>query len=409
MMAPDRQLTEIGTRMASVVDPDLRAKFTQRYLGLLSEWHRFPRRGNAVNITRERFPADVANLFLAVQGGLSTYKLTPALGTINDRFNRAYSDAISALNRLERLVEAQSDIGAKDRWRVEVDALREEVNQRRSQAEVTSSNANLSQLDALASQVQQYVAAKLIPRELEWRRRLGLMKPRYCARGESGVVAVAARPDLWEVGRGRKAAYGRQPGIGPAGNYVTRPGLSGDLLDSISQLAQGAWATVSRGVAAGASAKYASFENAVKRAAGARKRHAAHRVMIENVRVEDPGRADELQQNLTERGVQLSNIEAQLRSIAASLNRTVFDSWDSPGSFVKAHLGELDASQGAAVMLYAGDIDSANANLDTLEAADMKFERDAAGSSPAALAAGGGLALLAIAAAGAYIMSRRRG
>jgi hypothetical protein len=412
-MAPDVMLTEIGSAMSSVVDPDLRARLTQKYLALLQTWQGFRRRGNQVDVTSDRFIPEVENLYAATRGGQASYKLSPALGTINNRFHRAYTDAVGSLDRLEQMANAQYDIGLKGRWLGEVRDLREKMDYYNDQASVSSANVNLSQLDALTSQVQQFLAAQLMPREIRWRKQLGLEARRYSARGDSGVVARAARPDLWYVGRkparyyrreAMKHGYTQQPTSG-------RPSLSGDLFDEISQFATSLWSGVESGVKENADARYAEFEDAVKRTAAIRKRQDAHRILIEGIRAEDAARAIDLNTNLEERRKQLVNVEAQLREIADSLKRLTFNKWDSPGQLVAQHLGKLETEQRAAVVLYGEDIQEALANVAALEEADARFERDVEGFvNPVVVAAAGtaGIGVLAAAGIGAYLLMRKK-
>jgi hypothetical protein len=407
-MDPAGVLTEIGSRMSSVVDPDLRARLTQRYLGLLKRWQGYRRVGDKVNVTDRRFVPELKNLFMAVQGGQAAYKLTPALGTINDRFNNAYIDAMASIDRLAQMTDAQKDVGLKTRWRAELRDLRGMLNHYRNQAEVSSANANLSQIDALANLVQQYTAMQLMGREVEWARKLGLGRPRYKSRGTSGLISRQARPDLWFV-RGRKYGWGRRRGTGAAGNYVTRPagGLGSDLVDSLTQFATSLWSGVTDEVKQSADQTYSRFERAVERAGQARKRHDRHRVLIENVRAADPQRAADLDLNLDDRKARLANAVATLRKVSDGMKGMTFDKWDDPGRLVTQHLGGLDSDKRAVTLLYAADIGQADALISEIERDDAKFESDVTGLTPGVVAAGGGLALAAI-GVGAYLLARKR-
>jgi len=413
MRPPDVLLTEIGSAMSSVVDPDLRARLSQRYLALLGTWQRFPRSGNQVNVTSRRFVPEVENLYVAVRGGGASYKLSPALGTINNRFHNAYRDAMASLARLSKLANVQKDIGMRGRWQGELRDYNAKLQHYNDQANVASANASLSMLDALASQVHQYMAAKLMPMEIQWSKLLGVTGPRFSSRGSSGMVSRAARPDLWYVGRkpamyyrreARKRGYTTQPTSG-------RASLGGDLFEQIKEFATSTWGGVSDNLKAGADNNYTIFDDAVKRTAAIRKRQDGHRILIETIRSEAPDRAVALNTNLEERQKMLVNIESMLHSIATDLKRMTFDQWDSPGQLVAHHLGKLNTEERAAVVFYSGDINEAMNAVKQLEGADAKFESDVEGYvNPVVVAAAGtaGVGVLAAVAAGAYLMLRKK-
>jgi hypothetical protein len=107
----------------------------------------------------------------------------------------------------------------------------------------------------------------------------------------------------------------------------------------------------------------------------------------------------------------LENAKIQLKDIGNSLSRTSFYAWDEPMNLVATHLGGLDNSNRAIVLLYSDEINTASAALDDIEKRDDAFEREISGDLPpaakVAIAGGSGMALLGIGAL-AYMMLRKK-
>lgn len=415
-------LATIGERMAQVVDPSARARMTGEYLALLNEYH-----AGKVGPDFERR----VQLVLSRSGfGQTSYKLTPALGTINDRFFRAYADAAAALERLEALAARQSNPELRQKWEWFLKDNGQELTMLHDEAEIASANVHLSRMDALASQASNILAARLMPAEVEWRRRLQQPPVTYAPRGNSAAVSRQALALNWYPGHRavpptleqKKYPYARgrmrdQPGQG------VKTGLAG-IFDSFQELVTGAVDMATGTAAASAGETRELFNDAVKRLAGVRDRLAAAESDLARLQASG-AEAEPLAEAHGELGRRYASAKAGLEALAADLKTYSYDTLDTAQELVRGMLGQPQVpgadsagSADATWLLFRGQVTD---NRDAV----LKLEKDAvaaetqlgaamraAGLSAApragAVALSGGILTLAAGAAALVWFGRRR-
>lgn len=414
-------LATIGERMAQVVDPTARAQMTGEYLSLLNEYH--------AGQTGPDFERRVRLALSRAGFGQTSYKLTPALGTINDRFFRAYSDAAAALERLEALAARQSNLELRQKWEWFLRDIGQALTRLHDEAEIASANVHLSRMDALASSASNILAARLMPAEVEWRRRLQQPAVNYAPRGNSAAVsrqALAPRwypaPDARPATREQKQyPYSRERMRGQPGQGV-KTGLAG-IFDSFQELVTGA-VDVARGTAAASAGETRElFNDAVKRLAGVRDRLGAQETEL--TRLQATGeKAAGLAEAHAEHRRRCDSARAELNALAADLKSYSYDRLDSAQELVRGMLGQdpvacdSDTSADATWLLFRSQIVEARDTIVKLEKDAVAFEAQlsaaerAAGLSPlarpGAAALGGGILALAAAAGALFYFSRRR-
>jgi uncharacterized coiled-coil protein SlyX len=359
-------LATIGERLSAVVDPALRARLSGVYLGLLQQQSR--------GGTGPEFNAGVAALWEQVKGGLTQYSLWPGLGTVHGKFYDALDSAEAVMERLDKLVEMQGEAARRTRWRAELEDARFMLEKLSTEADMASTNAHLSRLDALAVSVANITSVQLIPRLAAWSKELRRNVPQVVPTGDFGITAFNASPEM----------FLRPEGLGDAVGAFT------DLLTR--QL-------TGQGAAEGA-ALLAEYKRDVLLAKGLRGRHALQEQQIGRLAEANPLKA-EMNRQLAERAQRLDSVVATLRALANNLKTMSFDAWDEPYAAVREALGELSPDHSAALAFYAPDLKKSTAELAALQAgadaADRQLGTYKAGSAAGAFALGiGVLALLAM-------------
>jgi hypothetical protein len=411
-------LAAIAERMAQIVDPNLRAQLTREYLALLNEYHT----GRA----GPDFDRRVALALSRAGFGQVSYKLTPLLGRVNDRYYRAYSDAAESLERLSRLAARQTNAALRAKWEWFLKDVGQRLTELHTEAEIASGNVHLSRMDALANETLNLLAARLMPAEVEWNGKLRQPLPEFRPRGYSGAVSRTAMPDAYEPGHAVRAhtqeelkyPYRRnrmraQPGGGK------RSGLSG-ILDTFQQVVTTTWETARGTAAATAGETEALFQDAVKRLGLARTRLDAQETDVKRLQLAGDAAAA-LAADLAERRRRWDSARAELNGIAGSMKSYSYDKLDSAQQLTRELLGQDEVAAGtvpATWLLFRGQIEGAREHVLALEKDNAAFEATLGGAlSRAKLAAlpratsaalGGGVLALAAAAGALLWFSRRR-
>ena len=410
-------LATIAERMGQVVDPTLRASLTREYLALLDEYHA----GRA----GADFDRRVAGALARAGTGRTHYKLTPLLGRINDRFFRAYTDAAESLARLEQLSARQTDAALRERWEGFLRDIGQRLTELHTEAEIASGNVHLSRMDALANETLNLLAARLMPAEVEWRRKLNQPAPEFRPRGYSGAVSRTALPDVYEPGHRVRAAsqeelkypYRRnrmraQPGQG------VKTGLAG-ILDSFQQAVTEGWDMAKGTVAATAGETEELFKDAVTRLNQARTRLDAQEADIKRLQAAG-NQAAGLAADLAERRRRWDSARAELNDVAGSMKSYSYDRLDSAQELTRELLGQDETAEGtvpATWLLFRGQIEAARGHVLVLEKDNAAFESVLGGALAraglaalprAGVAAGGGLLALAAGLSALFYFGRRR-
>ncbi len=402
-------LAKIAENMSMVVDPEARMRLSDEYLGLLNDYYT---KRDLVN-----FPARAASLLKRVLGGRVRYKLLPSLGTISERFYKAYSDAGASLARLGKLRDRQPDLKIRKRWTEWLRAIGFRLEHLKNQAEVSSANAQLSQYDALANTALNLLAAQLMPAEVEWAKKLEGVTMRFQARGASAAVSMVAYPRSYNPGYAVPPAtihqqqypYKFHDRLSRGGHF---PGLSG-FFDEFKQLVTGTWGAAKEGILADAKGINEQFKDSVIRAKRLEEIHLIQANEISQIRGEDPERGNALKENLAERDRQLKTVVALLNEIASEMKLWSYDTLDAPLQTVREMLGQAlttPETAPATALLFADRIREARARVVALEgeAKTAQGEIDAlSAAEKGALAGGAGLALAA-AGLGAYFLFGRK-
>lgn len=423
-------LSTIGERMAQVVDPAARQRMTGEYLALLHEYQS--------GRVRPDFNRRVELLLSRTGFGQLHYKLTPALGTVNDKFFRSYTDAAESLTRLEALAARQPNAEVRTKWEWFLKDIGQRLVNLHNEAEIATGNVNLSRMDALANQVNNILAARLMPAEVEWRRALGQAPVTFLPRGNSAAVAESAQagmpnrafqaPPVTEAQGQYPYARTRmrgQPGQGEVTRYYAREGrrtgLAG-ILDTFTELVTGTWDSAKGTAAATTGETEALFNDTVRRLAALKSRLSAQDTDIKRLQGAASPDADKLSADLAYRQRGYNSAKAEIDGIAAQLKMYSYDVLDSASELVRSLLGQDEMAVStvpASWLVLRPQIDTAAGDVVTLEKDSVNAEAAissalrAAGLTgmprAAAVAAGGGLLALAAGAAALLVLSRKRG
>jgi len=370
-------LASIAERMAAVVDSALRARLSGQYLGLLKE-----RQSGRMG---QDFHARVASLWEQTKQGMNQYTLWPGLGTVHGKFYDALDSAEAVLARLDRLVALQQDPAKRRRWAAEVHDIEFMLQKLANEAQMASTNAGLSRLDALAVSVANITSIQAIPRMTSWSAELKQKAPQIVPGGEFGITSLVNRPETWQQPEGLGDAAGGY--AESLQNVLAAPG-------SATAAAQGG-------------ALLAEFKKDILRAKGLQARHALQGKKIAGVETVNLPRYNELSRNLGERDQRLMSVTANMRALAGNLKTMSIDQWDDPYAAVKDSLGIITDDHALAIMFYAPDVKNISSDLDALERDAALVDADLGGAGGLASGAAAGAFALGLGALALYAMSRK--
>jgi hypothetical protein len=351
-------LSRCAENLDRVVDPALRQRLMGQYLGYLQQWHG--------GVRGKQMDEAIRGLWNQVASGAVQYKLWPGLGTTHGQFYDTRDSALAVLDHLSQLVGRQKNLNIRRRWLAELADMRGQIAMLDREAKMASTNVNLSRLDTLASQASNITAQKLIPRMQEWATAVKAGMPMIDPGGESAAVSIAARPDLWAgtgLGEDQSSSW-----------------------DAFSKASEGEFSGQTAASLVDAQKKYAQFRTLISDTKAL--------VAMQKTSEGLAAKAGSLQADIDENRRQVNSLVAEVRSLASELAKTPAVDWQTPVDDASG-LGEsLSANQGAAILLYAGEVDRIAALVKPLEQRITTILKSQGYKSPAGAGMATGVALL---------------